>query len=167
MSAPRSTATATDLPPFPNPSPSWSQDHPKHPGWLMQGVDDTPGRKAYFIQLEARPGKEELVAAFLRDINAGVDKEPGTGPWFGLRYSKTSFAIFEAFPDAAARHDHDRGPGGVNFKRADLLKDMLAHPAQLYRLDVLHGKFGTMFGQSVSPVAESVTTEGASERAKV
>ena len=28
---------------------------------------------------------------------------------------------------------------------------MLAYPAQLYRLDVLHGKFGVMFGQSVKP----------------
>jgi hypothetical protein len=137
--------------PFPNPSPDWSQDDPSHPGFVLNGLDDTPGQKAYYIHLEAKPGKEELLQAFLRDINAGVDKEPLTGPWFALRYSKTTFCIFEAFPDAQARHTHDHGPGGQNFLRSELLHDMLAYPAQLYRLDVLHGKFGVMLGQPVKP----------------
>ncbi|KAH9899012.1 hypothetical protein F4778DRAFT_181877 [Xylariomycetidae sp. FL2044] len=144
--------TATDLPLFPNRNPDWSQDDPSHPGFVVHGVDDTPGQKAYFIQLEAKPGKEELVQGFLRDINNGVNQEPLTGPWFGLRYSKTTFAIFEAFPHAQGRHDHDNGPGGRNFLRVDLLRDMLAYPAQIYRLDVQHGKFGTMLGQEVKPV---------------
>src|SRR4029077_3540696 len=92
-----------------------------------------------------------LLQGFLKDINAGVDKEPLTGPWFALRYSKTTFCIFEAFPDAEARHTHDHGPGGQNFLRSELLHDMLAYPAQLYRLDVLHGKFGVMLGQPIKP----------------
>ena len=101
--------------------------------------------------MEAKPGKEAKLKEFLRDINAGVDKEPGTGPWFALQYSTTTFAIFEAFPDAAARHAHDEGPGGQNFmQRAEELKDFLAHPAQLYRMDVLHGKFDVLLGKKVS-----------------
>jgi transposase len=44
------------------------------------------------------------VEQFLRDIPAGVEKEPGTGPWFGCRFSDTTFRIFEAFPDTAARN---------------------------------------------------------------
>ena len=55
------------------------QDDPSHQGFLVHGVTDTPGQKAYLILLEAKPGKEEAVKAFLRDIQAGVDKEPGTG----------------------------------------------------------------------------------------
>ena len=145
--------TATNLPPFPDTHPSWSHDDPVHPGFIINGVDNTPGNKAYFIQLEAKPGKEDLVAAFLQDIHNGVNQEPGTGPWFGLRYSKTSFAIFEAFADVDARHAHDQGPGGQNFfLRSDALKEMLAYPAHLYRLDVLHGKFGTILGKVVKPV---------------
>jgi quinol monooxygenase YgiN len=139
------------LPPNPNPKPDWSQDDPAHPGFVVHGLDDTPGPKAYYIHLEAKPGKEELLQGFLQDINAGVDKEPDTGPWFALRYSKTTFCIFEAFPDAQARHTHDNGPGGQNFLRSELLHDMLAYPAQLYRLDVLHGKFGVMLGKPVKP----------------
>jgi quinol monooxygenase YgiN len=136
--------------PNPNASPNWSQDDPDHPGFVVKGLDDTDGQKAYYIHLEAKLGKEELLQSFLRDINSGVDKEPMTGPWFALRYSKTTFCIFEAFPDAQARHAHDAGPGGQNFLRSALLKDMLAYPAQIYRLDILHGKFGGMLGKPVS-----------------
>jgi quinol monooxygenase YgiN len=141
---------ALALMPNPNTSADWSQDDPAHHGFVVDGLDDTPGQKAYYIHMEAKPGKEELLQDFLRDINAGVDQEPLTGPWFALRYSKTTFCIFEAFPDAQARHAHDNGPGGHNFLRSELLQDMLAYPAQLYRLDVLHGKFGVMLGKPVT-----------------
>jgi hypothetical protein len=60
--------------PFPNPSPDWSQDDPAHPGFVINGLDDTPGQKAYYIHMEAKPGKEELLQGFLRDINAVFDK---------------------------------------------------------------------------------------------
>jgi hypothetical protein len=80
------------------------------------------------------------VEQFLRDILAGVEQEPGTGPWFGCRFSDTTFGIFEAFPDTAARNAHDIGPGGRNFLRSAELDEILAYPAHLYRLDVMFGK---------------------------
>ena len=89
-----------------------------HPGWVRSGQDCTPGQKAYYINLEATPGNGDKVEQFLRDILAGVEQEPGTGPWFGTRFSDTTFGIFEAFPDAAARNAHDVGPGGQNFLRS-------------------------------------------------
>ena len=43
---------------------------------------------------------------------------------------------------------------GQNFiHQSDLLKDILAYPAHIYRLDVLHGKFGTMLGKAVAPTS--------------
>ena len=69
----------------------------------------------------------------------------------GREFSPSTFAIFEAFPDAAARHAHDAGPGGQNFfQRSGDLHGFLAHPAQLYRVDVLHGKYDVLFGKKVS-----------------
>jgi quinol monooxygenase YgiN len=147
------TETSADR--FPIPHTSWTATplSASHPSFLQPGTDNTPGKKAYFIYLEAREGHEDAVLSFLRDINAGVDLEPGTGPWFGLRYSQRSFAIFEAFPDAERRHDHDAGPGGRNFtERVDELREHLVGPAVIYRLDVMFGKFGTMFGEEVGPV---------------
>lgn len=150
MSPPESATvkTATNLHPI-TPASDWAHDDASHPGFVIHGVDDTPGPKAYYIHLEAKPGKEDVVLAFMKDIRDGVNQEPGTGPWFALRYSKTTFAIFEAFPHAGARHDHDRGPGGRNFLRVDLLRDMLAYPAQIYRVDVEFGKFSTLLGREV------------------
>ena len=121
-----------------------------HPGWVRSGVDNAPGHKAYYINLEAKPGKGDKVEQFLRDILAGVEQEPGTGPWFGCRFSDTTFGIFEAFPDSAARDAHDGGPGGRNFLRSEVLDEMLAYPAHLYRLDVMFGKFSVMFGQKIT-----------------
>jgi hypothetical protein len=42
---------------------------------------------------------------------------------------------------------HDNGPGGHNFLRSELWRDMLAFPAQIYRMDALHGKFGVMLAK--------------------
>lgn len=134
----------------PGPNPPNDTQLDVHPGWVRSGRDDTPGHKAYYINLEAKPGKGDKVEQFLRDILAGVEKEPGTGPWFGCRFSETTFGIFEAFPDTAARNSHDVGPGGRNFLRSAELEEMLAYPAHLYRLDVLFGKFGVMFGKKIT-----------------
>lgn len=119
---------------------------------MFQGQDNDPGRKAYIILLEAKPGKEEKLQRFLQDIHDGINKEPLTGPWFALRFSQTTFAIFEAFPDVAARYTHNDGPGGRTFLKKELLHEVLAYPAQLHRLDVLHGKFDVLFGEKVSTV---------------
>jgi hypothetical protein len=67
-----------------------------------------------------------------------------------VRFSETTLGVFEAFPDADARHTHDNGPGGRNFLRSDELHAMLAYPARLYRLDVLFGKFSVMFGKKIT-----------------
>jgi quinol monooxygenase YgiN len=134
----------------PGPNPPNHTQVEVHPGWVRSGRDDTPGRKAYYINLEAKPGKGDKVEQFLRDILAGVEQEPGTGPWFGCRFSDTTFGIFEAFPDTAARNAHDIGPGGRNFLRSAELDEMLAYPAHLYRLDVMFGKFSVMFGKKIT-----------------
>jgi quinol monooxygenase YgiN len=131
------------------PNPTNNAQIEVHPGWVRSGQDGTPGQKAYYINLEAKPGNGDKVEQFLRDILAGVEQEPGTGPWFGTRFSDTTFGIFEAFPDIAARNAHDVGPGGQNFLRSVELEEMLAYPAHIYRLDVMFGKFSTLFGKKI------------------
>ena len=38
-------------------------------------------------------------------------REPRTGPWYGMRYTRTTFGIFEAFADEAGRRAHLTGRG--------------------------------------------------------
>lgn len=63
-----------------------------------------------FVPLEAKPGKEEQVAAFLADAVQMTKQEPTTPLWFALRLGKSSFAIFDAFRDEAGRQAHLNGP---------------------------------------------------------
>jgi len=63
-----------------------------------------------FVPLEAKPGKEEQVAAFLADAAKMTQQEPTTPLWFAVRFNKSSFGIFDAFRDEAGRQAHLNGP---------------------------------------------------------
>jgi quinol monooxygenase YgiN len=65
--------------------------------------------KALYVRLEAKPGKEAEVEAFLKGGLPIVLEEPGTIAWFGIRIGPTMFGIFDAFPDEAGRQAHLAG----------------------------------------------------------
>jgi len=56
-----------------------------------------------FVRLEAKPGKEEALAAFLMQGLQLANQESTTPLWFALRLGPTTFAIFDAFRDEAGR----------------------------------------------------------------
>ncbi len=91
-----------------------------------------------WVPLEAKPGKEEEVAAFLASGRALVDEEPGTTAWFAVRLGPTSFAIFDVFPDDSGRQAHLSG------KVAEALManapDLFATPPEIRQLDVIADK---------------------------
>jgi len=113
--------------------------HP-HRGVILTGENGADGPKAFYIHMEARPGREDEVVQMLRDIFDCVMGEPATGPWFGVRYSQTTFGIFEAFPNIAGRDAHVAGGGGDIFRDVGRMNDILAYPAHVYRVDVLLSK---------------------------
>lgn len=61
-------------------------------------------------RLEAKPGKEEEVAAFLRQGLQLANQETTTPLWFALRLGPTTFGIFDAFRDETGRQNHLDGP---------------------------------------------------------
>lgn len=65
---------------------------------------------ALFARLEAKPGKEAEVAAFLEAGLAMARAEATTPIWFALRLSPTTFGVFDAFHDEAGRQQHLSGP---------------------------------------------------------
>jgi len=62
-----------------------------------------------YVELKAKPGKEEEVASFLASAKSLVDAEPGTVTWFAVRFDQNTFAIFDAFDDEAGRDAHLAG----------------------------------------------------------
>jgi hypothetical protein len=126
--------------PGPEPIPTREVITSRHRGVVKTGLDGEEGEKAFYIHIEARPGKENEVEKMLADILDVVNEEATTGPWFGFRYSQTAFGIVEMFANIAGRDIHTRGGGGDIFRDLDQLNDILAYPAHIYRLDVLLSK---------------------------
>jgi len=111
-----------------------------HSGVEVLGKQGVEGRKGFFIRIEARLGQEEAVVQMLQDIRACVEAEPATGPWFAVRFTQTSFGIFEAFPDLAGRQAHVEGGGGDIFRDVARMNTILGEAAQVHRVDVLMSK---------------------------
>lgn len=65
---------------------------------------------ALFVPLEAKPGQEEALAAFLKQGEALSRAEPGTRASYAVRFGPSSFAIFDTFDDEAGRQTHLMGP---------------------------------------------------------
>ena len=91
--------------------------------------------KALFVTLEAKPGKENEVAKFLRDGQGLVQQEPATIAWFGIQLGPTTFAIFDAFTDDAGRDAHLSGK--VAEALMENAPELLAEPPKIEKADVL------------------------------
>jgi quinol monooxygenase YgiN len=64
---------------------------------------------ALLARLEAKPGKESEVAAFLNAGLALVNEEPATMTWYAFRSGPSSFGIFDTFDSVAGRDAHLNG----------------------------------------------------------
>jgi quinol monooxygenase YgiN len=91
-----------------------------------------------FARLEAKPGKEDEVAAFLMQGLELANQEATTPLWFAVRLAPTTFAIFDAFHDEAGRQAHLTGP--IAQALMAQAPRLLAEPPVIERLDVLGAK---------------------------
>jgi quinol monooxygenase YgiN len=91
-----------------------------------------------FARLEAKPGKEEAVAAFLMQGLQLANQETTTPAWFALRLGPTTFAIFDAFHDEAGRQSHLTGP--IAKALMAQAATLLAAPPVIERVEVLGAK---------------------------
>jgi quinol monooxygenase YgiN len=96
---------------------------------------------ALFARLEAKPGKENDVAAFLEQGLQLANQETTTPLWFALRLGPTTFAIFDAFRDEAGRQAHLDGP--IAKALMANAPNLLATPPVIERLEVLGAKLPT------------------------
>ena len=75
--------------------------------------DQSPSvKKALFVRLRAKAGKECEVGAFLRAGLAAVMEENDTSTWFAVRFGDDDFAIFDTFPGDIGRLAHLAGKVG-------------------------------------------------------
>jgi quinol monooxygenase YgiN len=93
---------------------------------------------ALFVRLEAKPGKQSEVEAFLKGGLPLAQAEPATTAWFALRMGPSTFGIFDAFPDESGRQAHLTGPIAAALMAK--ASDLLAAPPAIEKVDVLVAK---------------------------
>jgi quinol monooxygenase YgiN len=93
---------------------------------------------ALLARLEAKPGKEQELAAFLQQGLQLANQETKTPLWFALRIGPSTFGIFDAFRDEAGRQAHLNGP----IAKALMAKapELLATPPVIEQVEVLGAK---------------------------
>ena len=95
-------------------------------------------KTALYVVLEAKPGKESEVEAFLKSGLAIVNEEPATIAWFAIKMGPSKFGIFDAFPDEAGRQAHLGGK--VAAALIAKAPDLLARAPQIEKIDILAAK---------------------------
>jgi quinol monooxygenase YgiN len=91
-----------------------------------------------YVELYAKPGKEDELASFLASAQSFVAAESATVAWFAVRFDRSTFAIFDAFNDEAGRAAHLGGQvAAALWARAD---ELLATPPQIRNAGVLADK---------------------------
>jgi len=89
-------------------------------------------------RLEAKPGKEADLEAFLTGGLALAEQEPDTRAWFALKLGPSTFGIFDAFDDESGRQAHLSGQiVAALTERAD---ELLATAPTIEQVDVLATK---------------------------
>ncbi len=93
---------------------------------------------ALLALLEAKPGKEAEVEAFLKSAQPLAVQETGTTSWYAVKLGPSRFGVFDTFPDQAGRDAHLTGEiAKALFARTE---ELFAVPPQVEKLEILAAK---------------------------
>jgi len=90
---------------------------------------------ALLARLEAKPGKEQEVADFIKSALPLAQAETGTIRWYALQIGPSTFGIFDTFADETGRNAHLGGEiAKALMAHAD---ELLATPPVIEKVDLL------------------------------
>jgi len=81
---------------------------------------------ALLARVEAKPGKEQVVADFLKSALPLAQAEAQTVRWYGLKISENTFGIFDTFETEDGRSAHLQG---------EIAKALMANASDLLTKD--------------------------------
>ena len=93
---------------------------------------------ALMVRLDAKPGKEEAVANFLKDGLSLVQEEPATTTWYALKLGPSTYGIFDSFPDDAGRDAHLAGKVAAALMAN--ASELLLTPPMIDKVEILAAK---------------------------
>ena len=95
---------------------------------------------AIWAQLEAKPGKEKELEAFLKSAQPLAEREAGTITWYAIKLEPGKYGIFDTFADENGRNAHLNGEiAKALFAKAD---ELLAQAPKIEKPEVLASKTG-------------------------
>jgi quinol monooxygenase YgiN len=95
-------------------------------------------RVGLYVRLEAKPGQEDALAAFLKSALPLVEREPATLTWYAMRLGPTVFGIYDTFPDDQGREAHLAGQVAAALMQK--APELLASPPVIQKIDILAAK---------------------------
>src|SRR6516225_9853458 len=93
---------------------------------------------AILALLNAKPGKETELEAFLKSAQPLAAREAGTTTWYAVKLGPAKFGIFDTFKDENGRNAHLSGDiAKALFAKAE---ELFATPPQVEKLEILAAK---------------------------
>lgn len=105
---------------------------------VNKGVQKVSNNVALFVRLEAKPGKEAEVEAFLKGGLAVVQQEPDTITWFAIRLGPSTYGIFDTFPHEKGRQAHLAGKVAAALMAQ--APDLFSQAPSIEKVDILASK---------------------------
>lgn len=93
---------------------------------------------ALLVRFDARSGKENELAGYLRAGLKRAQQEPGSASWFAIRFGPSKFAIFDVFTDEAGCQSHLQGILEATLKGKSA--ELLVRPPVIEKVDVMAAK---------------------------
>ena len=93
---------------------------------------------AILARIEAKPGKEAAVEAFLKSALPLANAEPETPVWFAIKMGPSTFGIFDAFANAEGRTAHLNGPTAAALMAN--AAELLSQPPTIEMVQILAAK---------------------------
>ncbi|WP_437485370.1 putative quinol monooxygenase [Sorangium sp. So ce1014] len=94
--------------------------------------------RSLLVRIEAKPGKEAEVEAFLRSAIGLAVEEQRTIHWFALRIGPSTFGVFDTFVEEDGRKAHLEGPIAAALMAK--APELLATAPVIERVDIIAAK---------------------------
>ena len=91
-----------------------------------------------FLRLEAKPGKENAVAEFLKNALPMTIQENYAVSWYAFQLNENTFGIFDSFSNEEARTGHLQGR--IAQQLMTQAPDLFSNKLEIERLDILAAK---------------------------
>lgn len=95
-------------------------------------------KKAIWVMLKAKPGKEADVEAFLAQGASMAIDEPQTVTWYGVKIMPGMYGVFDTFDDEEGRDAHLNGE--IAKALMAIAPDLFSNEIKIEKMDILADK---------------------------